>query len=39
MLRFAQAKLARARSKGLYHRNTVARKMSRLAQKVKELQA
>lgn len=39
MLRIAQAKLARARSKGLYHRNTVARKMSRLAQKVKEIQA
>jgi small subunit ribosomal protein S20 len=37
-LRIAQAKLARARGKGLYHRNTVARKMSRLASKVKALQ-
>ena len=39
LLRVAQAKLARARGKGLYHRNTVARKMSRLASKVKALQA
>lgn len=37
-LRIAQAKLARARSKRLLHRNTVARKMSRLAQQVKSLQ-
>lgn len=39
LLRIAQAKLARAQGKGVYHRNTVARKMSRLAQKVKEIQA
>ncbi len=38
LLRIAQAKLARAGGKGLYHRNTVARKMSRLAKKVKEMQ-
>jgi small subunit ribosomal protein S20 len=30
----AQAKLARARGKGLLHRNTVQRKLSRLAKKV-----
>lgn len=38
LLRIAQAKLARSQGKGLYHRNTVARKMSRLAKKVKDLQ-
>ncbi len=39
LLRIAQAKLARAKGKGLFHRNAVARKMSRLAKKVKEIQA
>ncbi len=39
LLRIAQAKLARAKGKGLFHRNTVARKMSRLAKKVKDIQA
>ena len=39
LLRIAQAKLARAKGKGLLHRNTVARKMSRLAKKVKEIEA
>lgn len=38
-LRAAQAKLARAKGKGVLHRNTVARKMSRLAKKVKEIEA
>ncbi|MBP9765542.1 30S ribosomal protein S20 [Candidatus Babeliales bacterium] len=31
----AQAKCARAKNKGLYHRNTSARKISRLALKIK----
>ena len=39
LLRIAQAKLARAKGKGLFHRNAVARKMSRLAKKVKSLEA
>ncbi len=39
LLRIAQAKLARAKGKGLLHRNAVARKMSRLAKKVKSLEA
>ncbi len=39
LLRIAQAKLARAKGKGLFHRNAVARKMSRLAKKVKDIQA
>ncbi len=39
LLRIAQAKLARAKGKGLLHRNAVARKMSRLAKKVKDIQA
>ncbi len=39
LLSIAQAKLARAKGKGLFHRNTVARKMSRLAKKVKSLEA
>lgn len=39
LLRIAQAKLARAQGKGLLHRNAVARKMSRLAKKVKALDA
>ncbi len=39
LLRIAQAKLARARGKGLLHRNAVARKMSRLAKKVKSIEA
>ena len=39
LLSSAQAKLARAQGKGLFHRNTVARKMSRLAKKVKEMNA
>ena len=30
----AEAKLSRAKSKGVYHRNTVQRKISRLAKKV-----
>lgn len=30
----AQAKISRARSKGLFHRNTASRKISRLAQKI-----
>jgi small subunit ribosomal protein S20 len=39
LLSSAQAKLARAQGKGLFHKNTVARKMSRLAKKVKEMNA
>jgi len=39
LLTVAQAKLARAQGKGLFHKNTVARKMSRLAKKVKEIDA
>lgn len=39
LLSIAQAKLARAKGKGLYHANTVARKMSRLAKKVKDISA
>ncbi len=38
LLRVAQAKLARAQGKGLLHRNAVARKMSRLAKRVKSLE-
>ena len=38
LLRSAQAKLARAKGKGLVHRNAAARKMSRLAKKVAALQ-
>ncbi len=37
LLRIAQAKLARAGGKGLLHKNAVARKMSRLAKKVKAI--
>lgn len=37
LLSVAQAKLARAKGKGLFHRNTVARKMSQLAKKVKSI--
>ncbi len=39
LLRIAQAKLARAQGKGILHRNATARKMSRLAKKVKLLEA
>lgn len=38
LLRIAQAKLARAQGKGVLHRNATARKMSRLAKKVKLLE-
>ena len=34
LLKDVQAQLSRARGKGLFHRNTAARKMSRLAKKV-----
>lgn len=34
LLREAEAKLARAQNKGTMHRNTVSRKVSRLAKKV-----
>jgi small subunit ribosomal protein S20 len=37
LLRAAQAKIARAKGKGLIHRAAAARKMSRLAQKVSAL--
>jgi len=37
LLRDVQAKLSRAQSKGVYHRNTVARKMSRFSKRVKSL--
>ncbi|UNE35608.1 30S ribosomal protein S20 [Vermiphilus pyriformis] len=36
LLNDAQAKLARAKTKGLIHTNTAARKVSRLARKVKK---
>ena len=35
----AQPELMRAASKGVYHRNTASRKVSRLAQRVKALGA
>jgi len=35
----AQAKIARAKGKGLLHRNTAARKISRLAKKINALAA
>jgi small subunit ribosomal protein S20 len=38
LLPVAFAKLSRAKSKGLIHRNTAARKMSRLAKRVAALQ-
>jgi small subunit ribosomal protein S20 len=38
-LRTAQPELARGVSKGVLHKNTVARKMSRLAARVKAIQA
>lgn len=38
LLRDVQAKLARGRGKGVYHRNTVARKMSRLSKRVRGLE-
>ncbi len=38
LLREVQAKLARAKGKGVYHGNTVARKMSRFSKKVKALE-
>lgn len=34
LLRAAEAKIARARGKGLLHKNTASRKISRLAKKV-----
>ena len=37
LLSAAQAKLSRAQGKGLLHKNAVARKMSRLAKKVKAI--
>ena len=37
LLRQVQAKLSRAQGKGVYHRNTVARKMSRFSKRVKLL--
>ncbi|TET34421.1 30S ribosomal protein S20 [Candidatus Dependentiae bacterium] len=37
LLRQVQAKLSRAQGKGVYHRNTVARKMSRFSKRVKSL--
>ena len=39
LLRQVQAKLSRAQGKGVYHRNTVARKMSRFSKRVKSLTA
>jgi small subunit ribosomal protein S20 len=36
LLRDVQAKIARAKGKGVLHRNTAARKVSRLAKKVSE---
>ena len=36
-LKFAQPELMRGVSKGIYHRNTAARKMSRLAARVKAI--
>lgn len=38
LLADAAAKLARAKSKGVMHRNTAARKLSRLAKRVNALQ-
>lgn len=38
-LKAAQPELARAASKGVVHKNTASRKMSRLAQRVKALSA
>ena len=38
LLRTVQAKLSRGCGKGVYHRNTVARKMSRFSKKVKNLE-
>ena len=37
LLRQVQVKLSRAQGKGVYHRNTVARKMSRFSKRVKSL--
>lgn len=39
LLREVQAKLSRAKGKGVYHGNTVARKMSRFSKKVKSLES
>lgn len=36
-LKLAQAKISRARGKGLLHRNTASRKVSRLAQRIAAL--
>ena len=38
-LRAAQPELQRAAGKGVIHRNTVARKLSRLSKRIKHLQA
>jgi small subunit ribosomal protein S20 len=38
-LRLAQPELHRATTKGVLHKNTVARKLSRLAKRIKALQA
>ncbi len=39
LLREVQAKLSRAQGKGVFHANTVARKMSRFSKKIKLLEA
>lgn len=38
-LKAAQPEMMRAASKGVYHKNTVSRKISRLAQRVKAVSA
>lgn len=38
-LKVAQPEMMRAASKGVYHKNTVSRKISRLAQRVKAVSA
>ena len=38
LMRDAEAKLSRAKSKGIFHASTAARKVSRLAKKVAEAQ-
>ena len=37
LLKEAESKIARAQSKGLYHKNTAARKIGRLASKVAQV--
>ena len=39
LMRKAQAKLARAKSKGVMHANAAARKMSRMAKRISSLEA